>query len=233
MTASLPSEVQAVFAQFSTTELTIVDDRGQPVSRPATHSYRPGAPCIDVSTDLDQPGDAQGNPLVGLLFCEAEGSGLSDPPMVFVQGSAEVDPQGLHVRPERVYVWRGGDIAADPELYDAHMEEVRSGHSEEPDRYHADPIGGASAWTDRLTGLGPAAVLSIISPDGFPFALRVPIHVDDAARAIAIDGAPTGIPFQPGLACLTAGDVQVRGDLVYAEGSWALVPHEVGSPGGR
>ena len=45
----------------------------------------------------------------------------------------------IHVRPERVYVWPRGDIAVEPTLYDAHMEEVRSGHSEEPDRFHAGP----------------------------------------------------------------------------------------------
>jgi hypothetical protein len=81
----------------------------------------------------------------------------------------------------------------------------------------------------------PTAVLSLISPDGFPFAVRVPLHVDGAARWITIDGAPSGIPFQPGLACLTAeavverrsGTLQVRGDLVFVEDTWALVPHQV------
>jgi hypothetical protein len=151
--------------------------------------------------------------------------------MVFVQGSAHVEAECLRVRPERVYVWPSGDIADDPELYDAHMEEVRSGHSEEPNRYHADPVGGARAWSDQFQALG-TGVLSIISPDGFPFAVRVPVHVDADARLIVIDGAPTGIPFQPGLACLSADGLQIRGDLVYAEGSWALVPHEVRPPGG-
>ena len=60
----------------------------------------------------------------------------------------------IHVRPERVYVWPRGEIAAEPELYDAHMEEVRSGHSEEPARFHAAPVGGVSAWDDRLNELG-------------------------------------------------------------------------------
>jgi hypothetical protein len=229
VTASLPSEVQSVFAQFSTTELTTVDEQGQPVSWPVRASYSPGAPCIDLTSEVEQLGD---NPLVGLLFCEPEGSGLSDPPMVFVQGSAHVETECLRVRPERVYVWPSGDISDEPKLYDAHMEEVRSGHSEEPDRYHADPAGGARAWSDQFEALG-TGVLSIISPDGFPFAVRVPVHVDPEARMIMIDGAPTGIPFQPGLACLSADDLQIRGDLVYAEASWALVPHEVRSPGER
>ena len=47
----------------------------------------------------------------------------------------------VHVRPERVYVWEGGDIAGEPQLFDCHMEEVRSGHDEEPESEQA-PSGG-------------------------------------------------------------------------------------------
>src|SRR5436305_8654643 len=99
----------------------------------------------------------------------------------------------IHVRPERVYVWPSGDVVAEPQLYGAHMEEVRSGHSEEPERFHAGPAGGASAWQPRLRELGatfPTAVLSFVSPDGFPFAVRLPVHVDEAARRIRIEGQP-------------------------------------------
>src|SRR5205807_7434746 len=136
--------------------------------------------------------DARANPMVALLFSDPTGSGLSSPPMVLVQGSAQVDDADLeanreryaresiaklpgtaklhppeplkrflawyytriyiHVRPERVYVWE--DDGGEPKLYDAHMEEVRSGHSEEPSRFHADPGGGASTWDRRLTELG-------------------------------------------------------------------------------
>jgi len=239
VTASLPSDVQAVFAQFKTIELTTVDDHGQPITWPATPSYRPAAPCIDITTDLEHPqkvDDARANPLVGLLFSDPMGSGLSDPPMVLVQGNAQVDERAsgdriaIHVRPERVYIWPNGDIATEPALYDAHIDEVRSGHSEEPDRYHADPAGGASTWSPRIADLGirhPTAVLAIVSPDGFPFAVRAPVHVDAAARWVVVGGAPTGIPFQPGLACLTTGSLQVRGDLVYVDETWALLPHEV------
>lgn len=146
----------------------------------------------------------------------------------------------VHVRPERVYVWPGGDPAEEPQLYGAHMEEVRSGHSEEPDRFHADARGGASVWNERLRQLGtryPTAVLSFVSPDGFPFAIRVPVQLDEASRWIRIGGAPTGLPLQPGLACLTAHrhaetfswqeNFQVRGDLVFLEERWVLVPRKL------
>jgi len=146
----------------------------------------------------------------------------------------------IHIAPERVYVWPGGDAAAEPRLYDAHMEEVRSGHSEEPRRFHATPAGGASTWDRRVGELGTrfsTAVLSLVSPDGFPFAVRLPVRVDEAQRWIRIEGAPTGIPFQSGLACLTAHShsadfrhqrgLQVRGDLVPIDEGWALIPHEL------
>ncbi len=283
MTASLPPAVQSVFDRFITTELTTIDRRGQPITWPVTPYYRPGEPCIDVTTGLGYPkkaNDAAANPLVSLLFSDPTGSGLDSPPMVLVQGSADVDDRDLdanrdrygresaeklpatvklhppqrirryfgwyytriyiHVRPERVYVWPAGDIAAEPEVYDAHMEEVRSGHSEEPARFHAAPEGGATRWDARLTELGTehrTAVLSIVSPDGFPFSVRVPVFADQGARRVRILGDAIGDPLQPGLACLTAHrhasdftwqqNFQVRGDLVSDEQGWSLIPHKL------
>src|SRR6478672_3530375 len=98
MTASLPSDVQAVFDRFITTELTTVDRAGQPITWPVTPYYRVGGPCIDVTTGLGYPkkaDDARANPMVSLLFSDPTGSGLDDPPMVLVQGSAEVDDRDL------------------------------------------------------------------------------------------------------------------------------------------
>jgi Pyridoxamine 5'-phosphate oxidase len=283
VTASLPQDVQAVFDSFITTELTTVDRQGQPITWPVTPYYTPGDTCIDVTTGLGYPkkaNDARGNPLVALLFSDPTGCSLSEPPMVLVQGTAEVDDADLEanreryeresleklpgikpltpparirrmlswyytriyirVRPERVYVWPGGDLMQEPQLFGAHMEEVRSGHSEEPERFHADPTGGATTWHPRLSQLGTTyetAVVSIVSPDGFPFSVRVPVRVDAADRWIRLEGELTGMPLQPGLACLTAhlhGDnfswqqnFQVRGDLVFNEGKWVLLPHRV------
>ena len=121
------------------------------------------------------------------------------------------------------------------------MEEVRSGHSEEPERFHAAPEGGGSTWHPRLLRSSaramPTAVLSIVSPDGFPFAMRAPVQVDEANRCICIDAPLEGAPLQPGLACLTAHahepqlswmeNFQVRGDLVLREDGWTLVPHRL------
>jgi hypothetical protein len=144
------------------------------------------------------------------------------------------------MRPERIYVWPEGDATREPELYDAHLEEVRSGHDEEPEGQSAPPEGGVAAWDERMDELGeryPEAVLSLVAPDGFPFSVRVPISVDRGARRVRIGSGALGVPVQPGPACLAAHDhapdfgwqrnFQVRGDLVEEDGGWALVPHRL------
>jgi hypothetical protein len=283
VTATLPPEVQEVFDSFVTTEFTTIDRLGQPIAWPVTPYYRPGDPCIDVTTGLGYPKkakDALANPKVALLFSDPTGSGMGHAPQVLVQGTAEVDDRDLaqnrerytresveklpaikrmlppkpvrglfnwyftriymHVRPERVYVWPDGDATKEPQLFDAHMEEVRSGHDEEPPGEHAPAEGGMAAWDPRMDDLGaryPTAVLSLVAPDGFPFSLRVPISVDRGAHRVRIGTGALGLPVQPGLACVTAHDhhpkflwqrnFQVRGDLVEENGRWAVVPHRL------
>ena len=104
MTASLPDDVQTVFDRFITTELTTVSRNGQPITWPVTPYYRPGDPCIDVTTGIGLPkkaNDARANPLVAMLFSDPTGSGLSEPPMVLVQGTAEVDDRDLEANRAR------------------------------------------------------------------------------------------------------------------------------------
>jgi hypothetical protein len=283
MTATLPPEVQQVFDRFVTTEFTTIDGRGQPITWPLTPYYRPGDPCIDVTTGLGYPKkayDARANPKVAMLFSDPTGCGMDQAPQVLVQGTADVDDRDLdanrerysrelaeklpstraqlppkflrrlfgwyftrvyvHVRPERVYVWPDGDASREPELYDTHMEEVRSGHDEEPAAPHAPTEGGGVDWDERMDELGsryPSAVVSLVAPDGFPFAVRLPIEVDRDARRVRLGGAPVGVPWQSGLVCLTAHDhspdfmwqrnFQVRGDLIEEDGAWAVVPHKL------
>ena len=230
MTATLPSEVQSVFERFRSTELTTIDEQGRPITWPVTPRYRAGAPCIDVSTE--RAVQARRNAHVGLLFCDATGSGLEAAPIVLVQGTADAaGDREIHVRPERVYVWPPGEADAEPVLYDAHMEEVRSGHSEEPEVVRAPPEGGPSAWDARLEGLaGAGTILAVVSPDGFPFAARVAVALDPAARWIDVAASAAGLPLQPGRACLATDGpdaIQVRGDLVLVTNGWALIPHSI------
>ncbi len=147
----------------------------------------------------------------------------------------------IQVRPERVFVWPDGDPTTEPEVHDSRLEEVRSGHVEEPPAPHASPAGGGIAWDARISELGsryPMAVLSWVGPDGFPISVRVPISLDAAAQRINVDAMPAGLPLAEGRACLTAHshgedfawqeNFQVRGDLVeLGERQWALVPHRL------
>jgi hypothetical protein len=146
----------------------------------------------------------------------------------------------VKVRPERVFVWPDGDPAKPPTIHDSHVEEVRSGHVEEPLEPTASVAGGGIAWDGRIEELGrryPEAVLSWVAPDGFPLAVRLPVSIDGSARRVEIGADPAGLPLTEGRACLTAHshgprfewqeNFQVRGDLVRANGGWALVPHKL------
>jgi hypothetical protein len=222
MTATLPSELRDVFARSAIAELVTIDDRGRPVAQSVSPEYRPGGPCIDIAGDVPVP-----DPHVALLYA---GAG----PMVLVQGTAHA--QGvLHVRPERVYAWRADDPDAEPVLFDAHLEEVRSGHNEEPEVEHAAPEGGEGIWDARLDAL-ESALLACIGPDGFPFAARLAIAPDREDRVLRFPRLPVGMPVEPGPAFLHAsagaGDARraprIHGDLVPGSaGGWSLVPHAV------
>ena len=146
----------------------------------------------------------------------------------------------VYVRPERVFVWDKGDCSGEPTLFDAHIEEVRSHHSEEPEVDRAPPEGGALAWDERLEDLGrrhPTAVLSVVGPDGFPLSARLTVEPDRGAGRIRLGRLPEWLPVTAGKACLTAHahdpefrwqtNFQVRGDLVRDDAGWSLVPHRL------
>jgi pyridoxamine 5'-phosphate oxidase-like protein len=146
----------------------------------------------------------------------------------------------VKVRPERVFVWPDGDLGESPEVYDAHVEEVRSGHSTEPPAPRAETAAGESAWDARVEELGarhPTAGLAWVAPDGFPLVARLPVSVDRGARRIRIEAEPAGLPAAEGCACLVAHahapdftwqeNFQVRGELVRDEGGLALAPRRL------
>lgn len=146
----------------------------------------------------------------------------------------------VKVRPERVFVWDHGDPTSEPMVHDSHLEEVRSGHSEEPAEAHEPKAGGAAVWDQRMDELGarhPTAVLSWVGPDGFPLSVRLPVSPEATARRVALGAEPAGLPLAEGRACLTAHahderfrwqeNFQVRGDLVRGDDGWALVPRRM------
>src|SRR4051794_17119837 len=184
MTATLPSELRDVFARSSTAELITIDDEGRPHTRSVAPAYREEGGCIDI-----QPGQRIVEPRVALLFADAG-------PIVLVQGTAHPD-DGLRVLPERVYAWSPDDPDGEPRLYDAHMEEVRSGHNEEPEVGHVGPEGGRVAWDARLEDV-TVGLLACIGPDGFPFAARVSVDADGDRGRLALRDLPIGMPLDRG-----------------------------------
>jgi hypothetical protein len=218
MTATLPDDLREVFARCTEAELVTIDEQGRPRARPVTPRYREGGPCIDVA--LSDGAAAVDDPHVALLYA-------SDGPMVLVQGTA-YDDGGLHVRPERVYAWDGGDAGAEPRLYDAHLEEVRSGHNEEPEVEHAAPAGGRGRWDYRLDGVS-SGLLACVGPDGFPFAARLDVTPDPRGGVLRLPWLPVGMPLEEGPACLHAagGGPYVHGDLLDGAEGWRVVPHAV------
>ena len=95
-------------------------------------------------------------------------------------------------------------------------------------------------WDRRMDELGDryaSGVLSIVSPDGFPFSVRVPIDVDPGAQVVRLGAGAMGVPVHPGRACLAVHDhspefewqrnFHVRGDLVERDGEWTVVPHKL------
>ncbi|HEY7121368.1 MAG TPA: pyridoxamine 5'-phosphate oxidase family protein [Solirubrobacterales bacterium] len=145
----------------------------------------------------------------------------------------------IKVRPERVFVWASGDLTEEPTIHDAHLEEVRSGHTEEPPEEHGGHPGGSAAWDERMGFLSEheTGVLSWLGPDGFPISVRVPITADSSRREVRIHGEPAGLPVLEGRACLTVHshapnftwqrNMQVRGDLVRSEEGLKLVPRKI------
>ena len=129
------------------------------------------------------------------------------------------------VRPERVFVWPGPDAGSEPEIHDCHLEEVRSGHTEEPGADHGAPIGGRAAWDGRVDELGRDT-----RPRWSPGWRRTGSRCRSAcrsastpAKAIHLEAEPAGLPLIEGRACLTVhrhapdftwqNNFQVRGDL--------------------
>lgn len=145
----------------------------------------------------------------------------------------------IKVRPERVFVWPDGNLAEEPAVHDAHLEEVRSGHVEEPPEDHGAPAAGGAAWDKRLGFLEghETGVLSWMGPDGFPIAVRVPFSAEPSQGEIAVEAEPAGLPLIEGRACLTVHrhapdfswqrNMQVRGNLTRSEEGWRLLPRRI------
>jgi hypothetical protein len=142
----------------------------------------------------------------------------------------------IHIRPERVYIWPGGDCEADPELIELTASAGSPPHTGTP-----APRSKPSGSTRRVHELGrryDTAVLSVVAHDGYPFSIRVPVSVDRRGHEIRIDATPAPtLPLLAGPACVTAHDhdeelewsrnFQVRGQLLGDRSGWTVTPHQV------
>ena len=88
----VPDEVEAVFREFRTAELSTLRKDGIPVTWPLVVVYRPDERRFACCTSIglcQKALNIRRNPHVSLLYSEPKGSGLASPPAVLVQGDAE------------------------------------------------------------------------------------------------------------------------------------------------
>jgi hypothetical protein len=223
MTLGLSPQLDAAFGRAGTAVLVTLDGAGHPIATTSRVEHDPAAGCFGLDVALGLP-----DPHAALVLAD----GVDD--LVLVQGTARpAGATGVQVRPERVYRWTDGDLEAEPELYDAHLEEVRSAHNEEPEVAHEPPVPEATSWESRLDALavlrGARGTLAVVGPDGFPFAVVLPVAVDPEAGRVEMGADPVGAPLDPGPACLLVLDAEqrellVHGDLLDEGGRWVLRP---------
>lgn len=134
----------------------------------------------------------------------------------------------IDVPPERVYVWDGGDFAAEPAVLGDPAPPPAEGDSD---------VAATGVWDDRIDEMGrlyTSGVVAVVGADGFPFAVRAPVTADAKAGVVRIEG---GKGLHAGQACLTVHDhaedftwqrnFQVRGALAQDGDGWVLVPHKL------
>jgi hypothetical protein len=91
MALLIPAEVEAVFREFRTCEFSTLAADGTPTTWPMLPFFRASSGQFMTTTSIGLPDKAfniRRNPRVSLLFSDATGSGLFDPPAVLVQGDA-------------------------------------------------------------------------------------------------------------------------------------------------
>lgn len=111
-----PDAVEQVLEHAITVEYTSLSRTGAPIMVPVCPYLEPGARTVDVSTGLTYPAKAERarrNPKVCLLFADHVGSGLTDAPVVLVQGLATVRDADLQTNTDR-YVRQA--LAKTPEM---------------------------------------------------------------------------------------------------------------------
>lgn len=88
----LPAEIEVVFREFRTCELSTIARDGTPITWPTDVLFQRNMERFLITTSIGLPQKAlniRRNPRVSLLFSDPTGSGVADPPAVLVQGDAK------------------------------------------------------------------------------------------------------------------------------------------------
>jgi Pyridoxamine 5'-phosphate oxidase len=113
--AGLPPEVEDVFEQFRTCELSTLARDGTPITWPTLPFWHSAEKRFTVTTSIalaQKAFNVRRNPRVSLLFSDPTASGLEDPPAVLVQGDAEAPDEietsvaGFAEELRKVYRWQ-------------------------------------------------------------------------------------------------------------------------------
>jgi hypothetical protein len=105
----LPSEVITVFETFRCCEFTTLNKQGVPVTWPVSAVYFPEQEQFLITTSISFPQkvwNIRRNPKVALLFSDPTGSGMTNPPIVLVQGSAMASDEIVVLNEDMKRFWR-------------------------------------------------------------------------------------------------------------------------------
>ncbi len=99
-----PADIDEVVERFLVCDVTTIAASGRPVTWPLTPYMGPTRTTIDVSTGVTYPAKAErarSNPHTSMLFWDPQGSGMSEPPLVLVQGLAAVRDADIQANTDR------------------------------------------------------------------------------------------------------------------------------------
>jgi hypothetical protein len=113
--AGLPPEIEDVFEEFRTCELSTLARDGTPITWPTLPFWRSGENRFLITTSIalaQKAINVRRNPRVSLLFSDPTACGLDAPPAVLVQGDAEAPDEietsvaGFAGELRKVYRWQ-------------------------------------------------------------------------------------------------------------------------------
>jgi hypothetical protein len=105
----LPDDVSTLIGAYYTCEVTTVNTRGQPVTWPCLSYFHPESGQIIMTASIAfrvKALNARRHPKISLLYSNPEGSGLTNPPAVLIQGDATVEELLDHTDPKIINLYR-------------------------------------------------------------------------------------------------------------------------------